>query len=80
MSLAISNQSIPDNYMVEVWVRLKETLHAIYDERPVPYSRNQLYREVENLCVNQMGPQLYDKIEPILREVIRKSFEMHFKK
>ncbi|KAI6655077.1 hypothetical protein LOD99_2366 [Oopsacas minuta] len=75
---SISNQSIPDNYMDEVWVRLEETLHAIYEERPVPYSRNQLYREVENLCVNQMGPQLYEKIEPILNDVITDSFVKHF--
>eukprot|EP00800_Vazella_pourtalesii_P022935 TRINITY_DN9108_c0_g1_i7.p1 TRINITY_DN9108_c0_g1~~TRINITY_DN9108_c0_g1_i7.p1 ORF type:complete len:781 (+),score=101.85 TRINITY_DN9108_c0_g1_i7:78-2420(+) len=75
---SISNQSIPDNYINEVWVRLEETIHAIYEERPVPYSRNQLYREVENLCVNQMGPKLYEKIEPILRDVIRVSFEAHF--
>ena len=63
--------------MDEVWARLKETLHAIYEERPVPYSRNQLYREVENLCINQMGPQLYERIEPVLRDVIRESFEKH---
>ena len=59
-----------------MWVRLEETIHAIYEERPVPYSRNQLYREEE--CVNQMGPKLYEKIEPILRDVIRVSFEAHF--
>lgn len=75
---SIGCQNLPENYVEEVWNKLSYSINAIYDQIPVSYSRNQLYRDVENLCINQFGYKLYCKVKEELNKVIHRSFVKYF--
>lgn len=46
-------------YFDQVWTQLDAALQAIFRNEKVPYSKEELYRGVENLCRQDRAPRLF---------------------
>ena len=51
-----------------MWRKLQEAILAIYDERPISYTLEELYQAVENMCSYKMAPTLYGRLGGICQE------------
>lgn len=51
-----------NQYFDQVWSQLEAALSAIFRGMEVPYSLEDLYKGVENLCRQDRGPLLYKKL------------------
>lgn len=52
----------PEDYFNRVWGQLDSALSAIFTGEKVPYSNEELYRGVENLCRQDKAPVLFQKL------------------
>ena len=52
----------PDQYYNEAWKRLDAALSAIFDAAVLPYSNEELYRDVQSLCRQGRAPPLYKQL------------------
>ena len=52
----------PNLYFDQVWSQLEVALSAIFRDAEVPYSLEDLYKGVENLCRQDRGFSLYKKL------------------
>lgn len=52
----------PNQYFDQVWSQLEAALSAIFRDAEVPYSLEDLYKGVENLCRQDQGSPLYKKL------------------
>lgn len=52
----------PEEYFNRVWGQLDAALSAIFTDEKVPYSNEELYRGVENLCRQDRAPVLFQKL------------------
>lgn len=52
----------PEDYFNRVWAQLDAALSAIFTSEKVPYSNEELYRGVENLCRQDKAPVLFQKL------------------
>jgi cullin 4 len=50
---------LPDNFEAETWEKLQGAVLAIYSEKPVAASREDLYRAAEDMCMHKMSQRLY---------------------
>ena len=53
----------PDEYYNTVWERLEASLSAIFADGKLPYSIEELYRGVENVCRQGKAADLFKKLE-----------------
>ena len=53
----------PDEYYNTVWERLEASLSAIFTDGKLPYSNEELYRGVENVCRQGKAADLFKKLE-----------------
>ena len=53
----------PDEYYKSVWKRLEASLSAIFTDGKLPYSNEELYRGVENVCRQGKAADLFQKLE-----------------
>ena len=51
----------PDQYFDGIWSQLDPSLSAIFDHEKIPFSLEELYRGVENICRQGRAPALYRK-------------------
>ena len=54
---------LPENFEDESWGKLRNAIHAVYSKRPIEFSREELYRTTEDLCLHKMGPRLYSRVQ-----------------
>lgn len=52
----------PEQYFSRVWDQLDAALSAIFLDEKLPYSLEELYRGVENLCRQDRAPILFQKL------------------
>ena len=52
----------PEQYFSRIWDQLDAALSAIFADEKVPYSLEELYRGVENLCRQDRAPILFQKL------------------
>ena len=52
----------PEQYINRVWEQLDAGLSAIFADEKLPYSLEELYRGVENLCRQDRAPILFEKL------------------
>lgn len=52
----------PEEYFNRIWDQLDAALSAIFTDEKVPYSLEELYRGVENLCRQDKAPVLFQKL------------------
>lgn len=75
----------PNQYFDQIWTQLDVVLSAIFQGVDIPYSLEDLYKGVENLCRQDRGPLLYQKLtekckselasllkDPMTREIKRR--------
>ena len=67
-----STKSDPDQYFNQVWVQLDEALEAIFSHDIKPFSMEQLYRGVENICRQGKAPTLFQKLQAKCKDHILK--------
>lgn len=53
----------PEEYYNTVWKRLEASLSAIFADEKLPYSNEELYRGVENVCRQGKAAGLYEELE-----------------
>lgn len=53
----------PNEYYNSVWKKLEVSLSAIFADEKLPYSNEELYRGVENVCRQEKAAELYGKLE-----------------
>lgn len=58
-----SRPKLPENFRDANWENLSEAVHAIQDERTVSASLEQLYRNVEDVCMQNHADWLYNRLE-----------------
>ncbi|XP_065840712.1 cullin-4A-like isoform X2 [Oscarella lobularis] len=51
---------IPANYYDVAWKMLSGAVRAIYSQKPIVESMEELYKAVENVCSHRMSSRLYD--------------------
>ena len=54
---------LPENFREATWEKLKEAVQAIHNKTFVIYSREELYKAVENMCSHKMAATLYDLLK-----------------
>ena len=55
-------KSTPDHYLDQAWLQLDSALSAIFSGEEPSYSREELYRGVENVCRQNRASALYEKV------------------
>ncbi|KAK7603535.1 hypothetical protein V9T40_003534 [Parthenolecanium corni] len=68
---------LPDNYQEETWCKLKEAVEAIQNSKRIQYSLEDLYKGVENMCMDTMASTVYKNLTA-LTEVHVKSHIKQF--
>lgn len=53
---------VPANFEESSWSTLKDAIRAIYEERPVAQSFEELYKLVENLCLFALADKIYARV------------------
>lgn len=53
---------LPENFFDETWQKLRTALQAVYHKNASVISKEELYRAVEDLCVQKFAVQLYEKL------------------
>lgn len=56
---------LPENYQEVSWNILREAVIAIQSSRSISTPREELYREVDNMCSYKMAPKIYSKLESL---------------
>lgn len=57
---------LPDNYQEETWCKLKEAVEAIQNSKRIQYSLEDLYKGVENMCMDTMASTVYKNLTGML--------------
>ena len=55
--------SNPDRYYCHIWSQLGGALDAIFSQNTKPFSMEELYRGVENICRQDKAPYLFNELE-----------------
>ena len=54
---------LPPTFEEESWTLLRSALDAIFQEKPIQTSREDLYRTAEDVCMHKMSARLYDRLK-----------------
>lgn len=65
-SVSVDKPKLPDNYQEETWCKLKEAVEAIQTSKPIQYSLEDLYKGVENMCMDTMASTVYKNLTGML--------------
>lgn len=58
----LEHPKLPNDYLKRSWDILNSALSAIYYFQSCPFSYEELYREVQNLCIQKMEPIIYQRL------------------
>ena len=53
---------LPDNFERDTWERLRAAVRAVHAKQAVGHSLEELYRAVEDMCVQNMAAAVYDRL------------------
>lgn len=70
-NLKVQSES-PSSYGEDTWCKLKDSVCAIYEERPISLTLNELYQAVENCCACKMASSLYERLKSVCEEHVVK--------
>lgn len=65
-SVSPDKPKLPDNYQEETWCKLKEAVEAIQNSKRIQYSLEDLYKGVENMCMDTMASTVYKNLTGML--------------
>ena len=60
----------PREYFDRTWVKLDESLSAIFAGQKAPHSIEELYRGVENICRQELAGELFEKMSARIRDYL----------
>ncbi|KAH0562716.1 hypothetical protein GP486_002621, partial [Trichoglossum hirsutum] len=60
----------PEAYFDQIWIQLDAALTAIFNSEKLPYSLEELYRGVENVCRQDQAAKLYEKTKERCRAYV----------
>ncbi|KAA0193515.1 putative e3 ubiquitin ligase cullin 2 component [Fasciolopsis buskii] len=73
----ISLKSLTDSYVFPVasaidlaWPKLEEATKAVFSSKPVNFTLEELYRNVEDVCTQKMLTELYKKLEAVMKSFV----------
>jgi len=66
---------LPDNFEQATWAKLLEAVQAVHTKRAVTHSLEELYRGVEDLCLQNMAARTYERLEAECESHIQASLE-----
>lgn len=67
---------LPENFFQETWAKLQSALHAVYSKNASSISKEELYRAVEDLCVQKFPVQLYENLNREIEAVSRQKVNL----
>jgi len=67
---------VKEGFSDEMWSKLKTALLAVYSKSSTLISKEELYRAVEDLCVQKMSARLYDQLVGELRVKISEKVQL----
>mmetsp|Transcript_45216 Transcript_45216/g.98348 ORF Transcript_45216/g.98348 Transcript_45216/m.98348 type:complete len:737 (+) Transcript_45216:130-2340(+) len=67
--------ALPANFEAETWAMLSSAVDAVHQKQPVPHSLEQLYRVVEDMCLQNLGPGVYTRLQDKCESHIRQSLD-----
>ena len=53
---------LPDNFERDTWARLQTAVRAVHAKQAVGHSLEELYRAVEDMCLQNMASVVYDRL------------------
>jgi len=66
---------LPDNFELATWAKLLAAVRAVHAKRPVTHSLEELYRGVEDMCLQSMAARTYERLEAECEAHIQASVE-----
>ncbi|KAG2684765.1 hypothetical protein I3760_10G090100 [Carya illinoinensis] len=63
IKLVKAKPTLPANFEVDTWAKLKSAISAIFLKQPNPIDSEILYQAVNDLCLHKLGGNLYQRIE-----------------
>lgn len=61
---------VAENFGMETWQKLKSALTAVYSKQTTNLSKEELYRAVEDLCIQKMSAKIYELLSVELEKFI----------
>ena len=55
--------AVPADFEDKMWEKLRTAVTAVYQQQPVEYPMEDLYRAVQDLCASNMGSKLYTRLQ-----------------
>lgn len=66
---------LPEQFEDETWKKLEAAIQAVQQKQPTSFSREELYRAVEDMCTWKMSARLYEKLKAACAAHINNSVE-----
>lgn len=54
--------SLPPDFEETTWAKMRAAVHAVFAATATSYSREELYRAVEDLCMHKMAARLFERL------------------
>jgi len=70
-----SKPKLPENFEAETWQKLQAAVHAVHAKRTVGHSLEELYRAVEDMCLQNMAANVYDRLRAVCEQHIEARLE-----
>jgi len=67
---------LPPNFEADAWARLLSAVQAVHAKEPVAHSFEELYRCVEDMCLNDLAAIVYERLEAACKAHIEASIDV----
>lgn len=67
--------SVPSDFEEKTWSKLRSAVIAISSKTAISISKEELYRAVEDMCLQKLSASLYDKLKSECNNLIKKKVD-----
>lgn len=67
---------IPENFERDTWEKLRAAVRAVHGKQAVGHSLEELYRAVEDMCLQNLGATIYDRLRAECEQHIESRIEL----
>ena len=67
---------VPENFERDTWEKLRAAVRAVHAKQPVGHSLEELYRAVEDMCLQNFAASVYDRLRSECEQHIEQRLEM----
>ena len=61
---------LPDNWEQDMWAKLQQAMSAVHSGQPLGHPYEILYHDVKDMCIMDMAPRLFERLERELEKYI----------